>query len=82
MAEQGNAESGTGSAELGSRPDPLRLALDAISAAERAANWDAPRPDVERLTWRAQMRTLYAIAEEVRMLRVDLREGETDGDDE
>lgn len=66
MAEQGNAESGTGSAELGGRPYRSGWRWMRSTAAERAANWDAPRPDVERLTWRAQMRTLYAIAEEVR----------------
>lgn len=65
--------------ERETRPDPLRLALDAITDAERAQAAAGDRYAV--LAQRAQLRTLYAIAEEVRLLRIELRGEVADGDE-
>lgn len=60
------------------RPDPLQLALTAIGDYERAvANVEAAEmlPDLNTLHQRAQLRALYAIAEELRLLRRDSGQG-------
>ena len=60
------------------RPDPLQLALTAIGDYERAvANVEAAEmlPDLHDLHQRAQLRVLYAIAEELRLLRRDSGQG-------
>lgn len=80
--------------ERETRPDPLRLALDAITDAERAqatqatqaaqatqATQAAAGDRYAVLAQRAQLRTLYAIAEEVRLLRIELRGEVADGDE-
>ena len=71
MAEQGSAEWGTGNADYVARPDPLQLALEAISDAERVQP-PAPHGYVV-LVQRAQLRALYAIAEELRVFRLEQR---------
>lgn len=74
--------------ERETRPDPLRLALDAITDAERAQATQATQATQAAagdryavLAQRAQLRTLYAIAEEVRLLRIELRGEVADGDE-
>ncbi len=60
-----------GAAEYVARPDPLQLALEAISDAERVQP-PAPHGYVV-LVQRAHLRALYAIAEELRLFRLEQR---------
>jgi hypothetical protein len=77
MAEQ--VQVNEGAAGYGVRPDPLQLALEAISDAERVqpavglglSSAEGGRYAV--LAQRAQLRVLYAIAEELRLLRLEQR---------
>jgi hypothetical protein len=60
----------------GRRPDPLQVALTAIGDFDRAmvARWNdyGVDPSLETLHQKAQLRVLFALAEEVRRLRNDL----------
>lgn len=56
------------------RPDPLQVALTAIGDYDRAMNeqYSDVAPGADMLYWRAELRVLFALAEEVRKLRVEM----------
>ncbi len=60
-----------GAAEYVARPDPLQLAFEAISDAERVQA--AAGAGYAVLAQRAQLRVLYAMAEELRLFRLEQR---------
>ena len=60
--------------ESEARPDPLALALAAIGDFDRSMTeqYSAIAPGADMLYWKAQLRVLFALAEEVRKLRVEV----------